>query len=104
MTQDRDNKALKISLVEADLNLHVQELEGVRREIQSQSSLLQKKDLELKSAKEATSNLSQVKSSMNKLMQESEKKAKIIEHQNLVIKKFKTQSEDFCKIIEHQNL
>ena len=30
-------------------------------------------------------------------MQESEKKAKIIEHQNLVIKKFKTQSEDFCK-------
>ena len=34
---------------------------------------------------------------MNKLMQESEKKAKIIEHQNLVIKKFKTQSEDFCK-------
>ena len=74
-----------------------QELEKAKKENQANLSLIQKKDSELKSAKEATSNLSQVKASMNKLMVESEKKAKIIEHQNLVIKKFKTQSEDFSK-------
>ena len=97
MTQDRDNKVLKISFLEADLNLNVQELEKAKKENQASSSLILKKDSELKSAKEATSNLSQVKASMNKLMVESEKKAKIIEHQNLVIKKFKSQSEDFSK-------